>query len=183
MKVAACFPPRPPMCSSSLGPHPSILARRAGVGACQEVGNRALLGGRMVHWSGRLGASGALQILDLLTEIPAVTISKMKVHPAMLMKTKKSRFQGSGGRCQDHRDCGYLPRAGCLTQGICKMKVHPAMLMKTSKNRFRVSGARCQDRRDRGYLPRAGCLTQGICKMKVHPAMFMKTKMGTKCHV
>ena len=51
------------------------------------------------------------QILDMLTEIQAAAMSKMQVHPAILMKTKNSRFQVSGTRCQDQRDRDFLPRA------------------------------------------------------------------------
>ena len=38
--------------------------------------------------------------LDSSTEWHVTAKSKMKVHPAMLMKTNKSRFQVSGARCQ-----------------------------------------------------------------------------------
>ena len=162
---------------SSLDPRPA--SRRGCVSRGRESGPA-----RRRAWSIGQADSvrpGALQILDLLTEIPAVTISKMKVHPAMLMKTKKSRFQVSGVRCQDQRDCGYLPRDGCLTQGIVQNE-GPSGYVDENKVKagFRVSGARCQDQRDRGYLPRAGCLTQGICKMKVHPAMLHENKDGDK---
>jgi hypothetical protein len=36
----------------------------------------------------------------MMTEMQAVATSKMKVHPAMLMKTNRGRFQVSGARCQ-----------------------------------------------------------------------------------
>ena len=35
--------------------------------------------------------------------------AKMKVHPGMLMKTKKCRFQVSGAKCQAQRANGWLP--------------------------------------------------------------------------
>jgi len=87
----------------------------------------------------------------------------MKVHPGMLMKTRRGRFQVSGARCQvpGVRDCTFggecgKPRLAGATVSIMdnlhgdahcliwKMKVHPAMLMKTRKGRLQVSGARCQ---------------------------------------
>ena len=70
--------------------------------------------------------------------------AKMKVHPAILMKTKKGRFQVSDASCQ-----GLGPGVGCRAQGDwlgikAKMKVHPAIFMKTNRGRYQVSGARCQ---------------------------------------
>jgi len=43
------------------------------------------------------------QISDMMTELQVGAISKMKVHPGMLMKTNDGRFQVSGARCQASR--------------------------------------------------------------------------------
>ena len=65
----------------------------------------------------------------------------MKVHPGMLMKTKKGRFQVSGARRQGGTGVSF-PDPWELPAGKnAKMKVHPGMLMKTKERRFQVSGA------------------------------------------
>jgi|SRR5579862_689384 len=77
---------------------------------------------------------------------PVSCISKMKVHPAMLMKTNK-RCLAPGIRCQ--RESGkqhYIGRwRGILTPDCCllpratqKTKVTPEMLMKTKGDRKQV---------------------------------------------
>jgi hypothetical protein len=100
-------------------------------------------------------------IPDKLNEAAHRNSSKMKVHPGMLMKTNKGRFQVSGARCQ-----GAAPTGGCRTHGTASipaggipdklseaahrnssiMKVHPGMLMKKKKDRLQVLGARCRGR-------------------------------------
>jgi hypothetical protein len=50
--------------------------------------------------------------LGILTDIQAGAMSKMKVHPVMVMKTRESRFQVSGARCQD-----LAPTIGWRAQG------------------------------------------------------------------
>jgi len=47
----------------------------------------------------------------------AAHMSKMKVDPAMLMKTSKSRFQVSGARRQELGARVFLSSAGRLVQG------------------------------------------------------------------
>ena len=65
--------------------------------------------------------------------------TKMKVHPGMLMKTKKGRFQVSGARCQGARRArARRTRENWPERKARKMKVHPGMLMKTKKGRFQV---------------------------------------------
>ena len=76
---------------------------------------------RTPSWLGQLSqmarpgissAGGAAAMVDKSRENRRPNLSKMKVHPGMLLKTMKSRFQVSGARCQ-----GAAPTVGCRTQG------------------------------------------------------------------
>jgi hypothetical protein len=69
----------------------------------------------------------------------------MKVHPGMLMKTKKGKFEGRDVGCQEDAATVSGLIAGCRTlvntQKYAKMKVHPGMSMKIKDGRFYLSGA------------------------------------------
>jgi hypothetical protein len=76
--------------------------------------------------------------------LPVGTVSKMKVHPGILMKTKKSRFQVSGAGRQSPASQGCSPVGVRCVFGFAnnaEMKVHPGILMKTKKGRFQMSAA------------------------------------------
>jgi hypothetical protein len=57
----------------------------------------------------------------MMSEVKAVTLLKMKVHPDMLMKTKIGNGRASSARSQSW-----------VLGAECKMKVHPGMLLKTN---------------------------------------------------
>jgi len=114
-----------------------------------------------------------------LSENGRGNLSKMKVHPGILMKTKKGRFQVSGARCQDPhlRCCGersldFQPRPRQLRENCTntgeemyrKMKVDPGIMMKTNRAGFRcqVSGATSATRGKRDVpIFRRGCGSYG----------------------
>ncbi len=153
------FSPRFPAAPSSYQPSSRWPYPITGGGNTHPSGNRAGIwrSGRNPRQR-RKKPLRKPQFSDMITDIQADAISKMKVHPAILMKTKKCRFQVSGAKCQvppptiSSRSKVRLPASAAPVMGklrengrgdISKMKVHPAMFMKINKDRFHVSGARC----------------------------------------
>ena len=81
----------------------------------------------------RLAGGGTLplsipdrSILDKLNETECRDSSKMKVHPGMLMKTKKGKFQVLGARCQGRDQRVPTPRSQIWTRNPRRIALsHP----------------------------------------------------------
>lgn len=101
------YSPGLPVCFSPIKLHPSTSRgeNRRQCGDWVEFGSPPSGTGHACSMH-----QGIPPITAIITDVQAVAISKMKVHPGILMKTKKSRFRALGVRgCVPRLRCRMLP--------------------------------------------------------------------------
>ena len=119
--------------------------------------------------------AATIHLSDMMTEDGTIKTSKMKVHPGMLMKTNKGRFQVSGVRKNS-------PGVTSVARDVWrreKLENEGSSGDVDEKKEKQVSGARCRVSVRIRQVFQAWSAMFGPgknSKMKVHPGMLMKRK-------